>query len=162
VAGTEIEKTMKVDGRPITGTLDLLLQDPDMVIDLKWGKSHYRGLLESGTHVQLATYAAMVKRGKVFPETAYFSLNDQTLLAEPNGRLAADWRAPGPHCAPAVWQGTVQSLNRRVSELAKGQLIAPVLAEDEVEPRLDGEGVHVAPRCGYCQFGALCGIAVTT
>ena len=56
---TEVPRAMGTPGQTIVGRLDLLWEDPAVVIDLKWGKKTCAGEMETGTSVQLAAYAAM-------------------------------------------------------------------------------------------------------
>lgn len=154
---TELECAIPVQDLTIRGHLDLVWDTPPVVLDLKWGKSTQWDKLENGTALQLGAYSAMRASGGAFPETAYFSLVTQELLAEPGGRLQADGQVPGQHRAPDVWKATVAALKRRRAELNAGQLEAPHAAGDEVEAQLAGGDVRIAPPCKYCSFGALCG-----
>ncbi len=78
-------------GRDLRGRIDLLLldsEDREVVLDLKWGSSTYRGLLEGGMAVQLAVYAGarqLEVGAEHFPHAAYFGLAAGKLLATEAG-----------------------------------------------------------------------------
>jgi len=157
IVGTELEGTVELGGQRIRGHMDLVWESPHTVLDLKWGKSTYSRKLFTGTQVQLAAYAAMRAGGGVFPETAYFSLVTQQILAEPDGHMANDGVVPGDTPTRAVWDALKPSLLRRRKELADGVLHAPWTEDDKYEEGPSKEGLKVAPPCGYCAFGELCG-----
>ena len=156
-ARTEIKGTTVAEGQAIEGYLDLVWDGPDVVVDLKWGKSTQVKKLETGTAIQLAAYASMLETEGKQAETAYFAMTNQHLLAEPDGRLSADARVTGAHRASEVWTATVAALSRRRDSLASGQLEAPGATGDAVQSTLSAEGIEVEPPCKYCDFSALCG-----
>jgi hypothetical protein len=156
---TEVPRTMGTPGQTISGRLDLVWEAPPVVIDLKWGKRTYVDEMETGTAIQIAAYAAMSEIDGQRPETAYFVLLTQQLLAEPGGRLAAGATMTGAHTSSEVWSAALSSMQIRRDELAAGRLEAPgalgasaVQVEPGVSPTL-----RLAPPCRYCDFGALCG-----
>ena len=153
---TEVDSKVGAVGLEIAGCLDVVWDNPRVVIDSKWGKATYERLLEPGTAVQLATYAAMQGGGGVV-ETAYYSLLTRDLLTEPRGRLRGDGYAPGLVDNQTVWNATKATLEARQVELAAGLLQAPGATEDRPEPALLGATLQLAPPCRYCSYGALCG-----
>jgi RecB family exonuclease len=157
---TEVPRTMGAAGHAIAGRLDLVWDDPAVVIDLKWGKKTPADELETGTAVQLAAYAAMNELDGRRPETAYFVLLTQQLLAEPGGRLAAEATMTGAYSSSQVWSAALSSIQRRREELATGRLEAPgalgTLAV-EIEPGFSPTALQLATPCGYCDFARLCG-----
>lgn len=157
IAAVEQEVEVVANGQRIRGRIDLLWSQPDLVIDMKWGKTWYQGLMKHGTQVQLAAYAAAEAARGSFPETAYFVLLDRSLLVERGGVLEQDGSAPGTSTASAVWASTVASLGVRTSELSAGRLAAPGASGDDVKPAWSPDGLQVAPRCGYCEYAKLCG-----
>jgi RecB family exonuclease len=144
-------------GQAIEGRLDLVWDDPDAVLDLKWGKSTHVERLKTGTAIQLAAYAAMRATEGRSAETAYFVLQNQHLLAEPGGRLAGDARFQGGHRASETWSATVETFQRRRESLSAGRLEAPGAAGDDGQSALLAAGVEVAPPCKYCVFTGICG-----
>lgn len=158
IAAAEREVEVVANGQRIRGWIDLLWTRPDVVLDMKWGKTWYQGLMKYGTQVQLAAYAAaMDAAGGSFPETAYFVLLDRSLLVERGGALEQDGSAPGTNTARAVWASAVASLGVRISELSAGRLEAPGASGDDVKPAWSPAGLQVAPRCNYCEYAKLCG-----
>jgi hypothetical protein len=153
---TEAESKVGAIGLEIAGRLDVVWDRPRVVIDLKWGKATYQRLLETGTAVQLATYAAM-QGGAGVVETAYYSLLTRDLLTEPRGRLRTDGYAPVAVDNQTTWTATKATLEGRQAELAAGRLQAPGAAADPPEPALLGAVLQLAPPCRYCSYGELCG-----
>jgi ATP-dependent helicase/nuclease subunit B len=160
VVGTELSQQLAVLGVVMEGRLDLVLETPDFVIDLKWGKARYVEALETGTAVQLAAYAAMRQaacgRGEV--DVGYYLMRTQELVTGPRARLA-DGYAPGPHTAPTIWAATVSAARTRQGELAAASLQAPGSDGSDARSVLDAAGLRLAPSCGYCDYGGLCGRA---
>ena len=101
---TELDGRTSVLGQAIGGRMDLVWDDPPVVVDLKWGKKDPETKLETGTALQLTTYAAMRGSESRRVETAYFILQTQDLLGEPEGRLASEARMRGAHPAPQIGQ----------------------------------------------------------
>src|SRR5690606_186055 len=87
VRGTELTAAGALAGLTVQGTADLVLSDPDVVLDLKWGRRSSQRRLESGTALQLATYAELLRRGEPRPEVGYFILNRQELLGDGGSAL---------------------------------------------------------------------------
>jgi ATP-dependent helicase/nuclease subunit B len=156
VAGVELEVTGTLGGVAVGGWADLVLADPDVVLDLKWGKSSNRRLLERGTAIQLATYAELLRRGGARPQVGYFILRTQELFAEAGSTLR-DVAIPGRASADDTLAGMVAALAARVAELARGELHAPGAAGEEIEGELAGGHLTITPKCRYCEMAALCG-----
>lgn len=154
---TEVAGRVVAAGQSIDGRLDHVWEDPDVVIDLKWGKRTQVEKLETGSAVQLAAYAAMRKTEGRSAETAYFILQNQQLLSEPGGRLAGDARMQGTYVASDTWSAVVEALVRRRDAVSRGMLEAPGAAGDEVRSSFSPGGLAVAPPCKYCGFNVLCG-----
>jgi hypothetical protein len=129
----EIEKRREDQalGITVSGKLDLLVGDPDKVVDLKWSGGSYRIQdLEAGTSYQLATYSRLVraKGKKTFPPVAYFIIRENRLLATnalKDGVVAAGVEYEKP-------RGTGNA-----GYIRDGRLVLP-------------------PTCGFCDFGCLC------
>jgi hypothetical protein len=156
VRGVEMKAKGTLAGIPVEGTADLVLSDPDVVLDLKWGKSTYRDKLVDGTALQLAVYAELFRKGKRRPEVAYFALRSQDLFGE-HGCTLPGATIPGGHRARDIWQGALINLEQRVAELERGELAAPGAEGEDVKVGLAGGQLVIGPGCTYCELGALCG-----
>jgi len=156
VRGVELEASRTLAGIAIAGTADMVLSTPDVILDLKWGRTANREKLATGTALQLAIYAELLASGSTRPEVGYFAMKSQELFGEP-GSVLPRVQIPGKAMASDTWHGTVTTLARRRTELADGILVAPAADGSEIESRLDGEGLHLAPSCSYCALGGLCG-----
>jgi ATP-dependent helicase/nuclease subunit B len=154
---TEIPGQVVAAGQAVTGRLDLVWDDPAVVLDLKWGKNTYIEKLQTGTAIQLANYAAMRETAGRPVETAYFVLRSQELLPEPGGRFATEAKAPGTHRASDVWPAATAALERRRDAMAGGRLEAPGAAGEPVKSALSPAGLEVAPPCKHCDYPGLCG-----
>lgn len=151
---------------PLHGRIDLRLADHDgrpAILDLKWGSSAYRTLLEQGRAVQLAVYARAVPGD---PPAAYFALARGTVLSA-DSRLPTARQIVGP---------TLESTLRRVEKTAlavldshaRGVVHAPAAGKGRETLLLDALGIPVEERelhhdapsaasCQYCEYDALCG-----
>lgn len=156
VRGTEIDAAAALAGVGIRGRADLVLGNPDVVLDLKWGKTTSQEHLKRGTALQLAAYAELFADGQRRPETAFFVLDRQELLGENESALPGA-RSPGPHRAADIWGGAVAAIQTCVRQLERGELVAPAADGTEVDAGLVGGVLTIAPRCGYCTFDGLCG-----
>jgi ATP-dependent helicase/nuclease subunit B len=157
VRGVELEHRAVFDGISVSGTVDLALEEPSIVLDFKWGKTTHRQRLERGAALQLALYAELVAAETgARPGVAYFTLRTQALYAEP-GTMLADASVPGTATAEDIWRGARASIRRRVDELAVGQLHAPSADGSKLKSALGSEGLTIEPACMFCAFGGLCG-----
>ncbi len=157
VRGVELDHTATLDGISVQGTVDLALEDPSIVLDLKWGKTTNRLRLERGAALQLALYAELVAAETgVRPGVGYFTLRTQNVYAEPGTTLPGA-SVPGTATAADTWRGARAAIRRRIDELAGGQLHAPAADGSELESGLGPEGLTIEPPCGFCAFGGLCG-----
>jgi hypothetical protein len=116
--------------------------------------------METGTAIQLAAYAAMNELDGRRPETAYFVLLTQQLLAEPGGRLAVGATMTGAYSSSQVWSAALLSIQRRRDDLATGRLEAPgalgALAA-QIDPGFSPTALRLVPPCRHCNYGGLCG-----
>ena len=150
-------------GTRLVGTPDLVIGPPPRIIDLKWGGGSYRrDSLARGGAYQLAAYGRLVTgKAKTLP-AAYYILESQRLLTVTPDAFPGAEPVEGP-ILDAVWEGLEKAHAARRKELKAGQLLATGLAEsDELEPperdALNDDGLlEVAPPCGYCDYGGLCG-----
>lgn len=161
VAGTEVELVATAGPVRLAGRADLLLADPDLVIDLKWGsQARHSTSLAEGTALQLAAYAELAAVAGARPGVAYFILGAQQLLAGPDAGLATSLpgvQTPGPHRAVDTWRGALAALEVRLGELARGELHAPGAAGGETRSRLEAGWLHLAPACDHCELERVCG-----
>jgi RecB family exonuclease len=158
VTATEMTQKTSVLGQAIEGRLDRVLSTPDFVIDLKWGKTKYIESLRDGTAIQLAAYAAMRREGcgRSDVGVGYFLLRSQELVTGPRSGLAGGY-APGMHEARATWAAALVELQTRRGELARGDLRSPGADGSKSDSTFDGTTLRLAPACGYCELGGLCG-----
>lgn len=117
-------------GIPVVGKVDLLTELPGprfAVLDLKWsGQSRYKERLLTGTHLQLAIYAALVEQneGHAPVEMAFFVFDARALLATSNAVFPnAVVCAPPPDATlPQLLKRAEASLVWRRRQLATGML----------------------------------------
>jgi len=167
-----VEEVIETDSAigTLKGRLDVRLVDADgrsAVLDLKWGASTYRELLEEGRAVQLAIYARAVtsstKRSSMAP-AAYFALAAGQILAA-DARMKAPRQLDGP---------TLDSTLERV-EATVGSVLAShgrgkiyVAATKKSLPLLEALGVPkekreahfeapAAKACSFCDYDGICG-----
>jgi len=177
---TELSVETVVSGQRLGGRMDLVWEEPGVIVDLKWGKSKPQKLLETGAAVQLAAYGAMWQQSEggrgqsaqtpeaspgaraqdptPFPEMAYFCLQTQEFLTEPGSRFGADGKVCGNHKASATWSGVSTALAGGRAALAAGRLQATGVAQDPPRSGLSPTGLVVGPPCDYCGFSSLCGL----
>jgi RecB family exonuclease len=153
VRGVETSHDGDLDGIPLTGKIDLLLSTPEVILDLKWGRTTNYEKLRAGVALQLAVYAELLSTPH---EVGYFALQTQELFA-PQGTQLPDARAVGTVRANETWRGALTVLGERREQLAHGVLHAPAADGSKHESGLANNRLTLAPECGYCSFGGLCG-----
>jgi ATP-dependent helicase/nuclease subunit B len=158
IRGVEHALERQLGGTTVKGTSDLLLSGPDFVIDYKWGTSTYKKLLSSGSAFQLVAYAALAKADAELPEVAYLALSTQQFIAPPSANMP-NARTPGQHSTRAMHDGALAAIDARRAELARGELSAPGALEDVESEGLVTGVMQLEPKCGYCNFAAVCGKA---
>ena len=156
VRGVELEHAAEVDGVALSGTADLVLSNPAIVIDLKWGRKTNRDKLIAGAALQLAAYAELLAQPGSVLDSGYFTLQRQELLAATGSALPGA-QLHGTATPRETWRGALIVLAERKAELASGVLHAPAADGTEIESALVGGRLTIAPDCEYCGFGALCG-----
>lgn len=159
VAGTEEAVQREWADVALKGRVDLRLADPDVVIDLKWGRSTNWKRLSSDSALQLAAYAALCQTPKGSPSVAYFILRDQSLIAEPGTSLPGA-QVPGTASARDIWDGALVALREQKERLAQGELFAPGALGEDRQSVLAGDILRMGPPCTYCDKAALCGRGV--
>jgi ATP-dependent Lhr-like helicase len=169
IVAVEEQASATWEGVGLTGRTDLFLSRPGekLILDLKWGRSRYRKLLEDGRAVQLGAYAFMRSSidDEVWPATGYFSLSRSVLLTAESGLASSvqPLMGPGPR---EVWATTSASLRAVRRLLDSGRLAVtglrrslPLLKEAGVD---DPTGHLVLPpdaACEYCEYQPVCGRA---
>ena len=155
IRGTELELTGAIGTATVTGRPDLVLANPDHVLDLKWGASASRSRLVAGAAIQLAIYAELA-RITTLPGAAYLIVRDQRLLAARGPELPfATMNAP--HSVGDMLEATRRAIHDRVRELATQQLVAPGAVDDVSASRLEDGVLRIAPPCAHCDLGGVCG-----
>ena len=162
----------------LNGRLDVRLANDvgkEAVLDLKWGESHYRDLIEEGRAVQLAAYVQGIhaKGGKhSLPPAAYFALTSGKVLTADERMGVGDSKTlEGATLADTWWrvERTAQAVQGALREgtvhVAATRGAPPLLAALKV-PALDhGKYYTVAKAeqaCEYCDYSAICGRAWET
>ncbi|MBA3395885.1 MAG: PD-(D/E)XK nuclease family protein, partial [Deltaproteobacteria bacterium] len=156
IRGVEVPLTGSIGALAVDGRADLVLDNPAVVIDFKWGSTTYRKRMERGAALQLAIYAALAKTGATMPGGAYLSLGTQHIVAS-RGTPIAHARFTGTHSVDDMLSAALVGLDARVRELADGTLVAPAALEEVDDSRLDDGVLRIAPACEYCEFSGLCG-----
>ncbi|MET0409831.1 MAG: PD-(D/E)XK nuclease family protein [Polyangiaceae bacterium] len=173
LVGVEVPVLATLGGRPLQGSIDLLLRSPsgeERVLDLKYGCGTYSDKLEQGHAVQLAVYAEARRQqsgAQELPPAAYFSLKQQRLLATDAAPHFRRHPQPGPPVSRTVQQ-TTNTLAAIATTLESGRIpVVGVRATDEVAMQhMLGVTSEQAPEhvtlpaeqtCKYCEFGAVCG-----
>lgn len=154
------------------GRLDVRLVDEkgkDAVLDLKWGASSYRKLLETGRAIQLAVYAIALRAQKgraSMPPVAYYAMSAAKVLTA-DDRMLAPTKIDGISL-DETWSRVERTQLAVRASLARGQI--PVANTRRSLPLLEQLGVPESKRdehfssevdtpCEYCSFSSLCGRA---
>lgn len=153
------------------GRLDVRLETDDgspAVLDLKWGTSTYRSLLEQGQALQLAAYAMSLRPSSQapVPPAGYYSISAAAVLtADP--RMKASKTLTGP-TLDATWRSVERTRSQVLQVLQQGVVpvantrAAPPLLEQLGIPEDQRDGHYTADAdaaCEYCAFATLCGRA---
>jgi hypothetical protein len=154
--GVEVMLEGQIGPATLASRADLLLADPDHVIDFKWGGSRQRDALSAGAAVQLALYAGLARRGPDLPGVAYLLARTQRLVAA-RGTGLPDASEPTAYTAADMLRAAEAALAQRLRELSAGELVAPGAIAEAPASRLDGGALRVQPACGYCALDGLCG-----
>ncbi|PWC35930.1 PD-(D/E)XK nuclease family protein [Azospirillum sp. TSO35-2] len=165
-----VEETL-ADGVTVEGIIDLLLEGPagdgaaagggrggqPVILDLKWSGSdrHRRRDIAEGRAIQLAVYGRLVGQGRPVP-AGYFMLAQQRLLACTPDPFPAHLHVPGSDL-PAIWRDAWDSRSARLAALARGDILAPGVCDDGDDDDA-ALALALAPPCGICEYGRLCGV----
>lgn len=156
IRGVEVPLAGTVGGVKVEGRADLVLSDPDHVIDFKWGTTTPRERLRAGAAVQLAIYSELACSGATRPGVAYLSLRTQRVFAARATQLPGAL-TPTEHSVDDMLAGLLAALGRREVELRAGQFAAPGAVDVGPRSQLSEGILELAPSCEYCAFDGLCG-----
>jgi RecB family exonuclease len=175
VMGVEVPVQALFRGRPLGGSIDLLLRaanGDELVLDLKYGSKTYSDKLKEGHAIQLAVYAEARRQQAgtdTPPAAAYFSLKQKELMATD---AAASFRRHARDGGPvsATWARTESTLDAIAEVMRGGRLpVAGVRAMAEAgflrvlgigsERAAEYVALPVEGTCKYCDFAAVCGRA---
>ena len=147
------------------GSADLLLSFPadrEAVIDMKWsGTLKYRGILEQGSHLQLAIYAFLQERAsKRWPAVGYYILKEGDLLTS-DGNLFSDVRAVSQDegATAALWEQAKATWRWRKAQIDMGAVelvVDGTQATDESAPPADAMVIEPLD-ARYNPYGHLAG-----
>lgn len=151
--GVEVPLAGTVGAARVTGRADLVIESPDHLIDFKWGTSSHREELRTGTAIQLAIYAALL-RERV--GAGFLAIRDQRILAA-HGSSIPLATEPGDHSVDDMIAAFRAALDARIAELGEGRTVAPGALEDAPRSRLIDGTLRLAPDCEHCELGTLCG-----
>lgn len=147
------------DSQKLTGFADLVVESPFGVIDMKrsWARG-YKKKMESGTALQLALYALMLKELQgVYPSLAYYTLEDQTFLTSDLHSFPRGEKVEMPNVDEIIeiFQKTFDNAWKIVKS---GRLDCPGNGE-EVTSRVEveEEQLILEPPCRFCDYDVLCG-----
>lgn len=156
----EVEKELETEcfnGQKFTGRADIVVDDPFTVIDLKksWAKG-FREKLAKGTTLQLAAYAKMLKPQKgIYPELAYYILQDQSLITTNPFHFNHADVVDSPEI-DIIWTAIEKSFEHYWGLLKKGKIECPG-KEEEIESRVEKGRLTLEPPCRFCDYEVLCG-----
>lgn len=150
IAGSEKELCGTIAGQKFLGRLDLLLQNPLQIIDIKNSKSDREKVINNGAAVQLIAYAHLLKESTgCDAEVAYFILNSRQLISDENRINGIEgWEA---------LEATYTDFLEQVQKVLTAAGIPD--GENEVvknNKREDGR-IELAPECKYCRYEVICG-----
>lgn len=176
VKGIEVEVVGEAFGKPLSGSIDCLIEHVDGnegIIDFKYGGKKYERMIADGKAVQLATYAysRSIATGR-FPAVAYLVLADGLLFTPSGGPINGDGSrtvVDGPGIR-AVWEQFQTAIADAEEWLTtNGQIPArPLQGSDDwpegativLETNLKPNEVQSV--CKYCDYQHLCGLRQLT
>lgn len=166
VSRVDVERSLEAPwaGGILRGRADLVFTSPSAVVDFKWSDRGRRDLLKNGGALQLAAYAVLLAHAdglRRLPPVAYYVLRTATLLAQSDRDFPGGESLGG--ASPAeVWAAAEKAALETRDALARGELSAPGIEQDEKKARtelLPDGSLFVAAPCRYCDHSALCGRA---
>lgn len=159
VAAVETDIEGEIDGISFRGRPDLVLSNPDIVLDMKWGREGDRQKeLEQGGALQLAVYVALLKRPHFIGY--YISSRQHLLLCNP-GRFDCI-RIEGP-TPGEVWDAARATLKERLDQFDKGAVEDTCTLADDNAPEKNSRLVEgrlvIAPKPDWSPFSWISGKA---
>ncbi len=161
----ETEQTAAFGEIQLKGRPDLIVQGPQIgqgIVDLKWaGASYQRDNLRNGAAVQLACYSHLVPQAPPEKWGLIFILSQQRFLglqAQPYPSLGGVVSLFAGPALQKTFQYAVQAYLAAREAVQAGQIQAPGVSASPPKSRLtEEEGLTLAPACGFCDYGSLCG-----
>lgn len=142
----------------LQGWADVVVKKPFTVIDLKRSFSgFFKKKMTSGTALQIVIYGWLLKEAHgVFPELAYFTLEDQTFLTTDSNHFVNgdDVQAPATE---DVWQIFAKTYKEAWKLLAKGVVLCPGNSDEDIKAELTEDQLIMQPPCRFCDYDVLCG-----
>ncbi len=116
VKAVETPLSGEIDGIALSGRPDLVLGDPDIVLDMKWGRmGDRRRELEDGGALQLSVYAALLRRRV---SIGYYITEKQSLLVcGPSGLDGMKVEGPEPG---EIWEAASTAIHERLEQFGEG------------------------------------------
>lgn len=142
----------------IEGWADVVLDAPFTVIDLKrsWAKG-YKEKMTSGTALQIVIYGWLLKEARgVFPELAYYTLEDQTFLTTDSVHFKSGEHVQTP-TNDDVWKAFTESYQDTWDTINKGIVTSPGNNGEEIKASLNDGKLQLSPPCHFCEYDTLCG-----
>jgi ATP-dependent helicase/nuclease subunit B len=129
IYGTEVEVKGKLVTQEISGIADLVLEreGEKAVVDLKWkGKGYRRDHIRSMEDLQLVIYSKLITGGDDWAHTAYYIMNDASLLAR-NQLAFQEAEAISPdldfrQVNQEIWNKMEQTYIWRMEQIKSGQI----------------------------------------
>ncbi|MEO8177853.1 MAG: PD-(D/E)XK nuclease family protein [Deltaproteobacteria bacterium] len=173
IVGVEVPVQAEFQGRPLRGSIDVLLRAADgqeLVLDLKYGSHTYAEKLARGHALQLAVYAEARRQqagAERLPPAGYFSLKNQRLIATDAAPRFHQYPSRGP-AVSETWRRAQGTLGAIAATLGSGRIPVAGVQAMEAAGFLQVLGVttnrvgeHLAlpaeGTCKYCSFGGVCG-----
>lgn len=148
----------KFANQKLQGWADVVVKKPFTVIDLKRSFSgFFKKKMTSGTALQIVIYGWLLKEARgVFPELAYFTLEDQTFLTTDPKHFSNgdDVQAPD---SEDIWQIFTETFKEAWKLLKKGFVLCPGNRGEEIKAELTEEQLIMEPPCKFCDYDVLCG-----
>ncbi len=148
----------KFGKQQLQGYADIVVEKPFTVIDLKrsWAKI-YKEKLQAGTALQIVIYGWLLKQTKgVFPELAYYTLEDQKFLTTDPHHFPDGETVEMPPIAD-LWEVFEETYNEAWTFINDGIISSPGNSEEEIKGRLEDDRLVLEPPCRICEYDVLCG-----
>lgn len=160
VKGVEQSYVRRALGTKLRGRLDLVLDHPLCVVDLKLrGSTRFREALQQGTAHQLALYSYLAGGRKAdMPPVAYFVLEDQRLISTDRRAFPDADHVDGPGPLETL-KATERAYASAIARLADGKVTALGVGEDVPESAIVEGELVLEPGCRWCDYDALCGLS---